>query len=202
MKYHESATSLAASSIFIVTDILGDIAEGAGPSERIGRKIWIRKINMRMELHTNGLPDSDSTSPVIDMNLCRVIIGIDHQCNGALIGAGSIVENTGNWWSFRSLEDISRCTILFDRFFVVGGGAFSTADSVDNKVYGQAVDMFIPYNKVCNIPIEYSGSTGIISQRKTNNLFAAYICRSVPAPNTATTPTPTIYFNTRYRYYG
>jgi hypothetical protein len=202
LKYHERSTSLGALATLQVVDLLGDIAEDSGPSGRIGRKIWIRKMHVRLELHSLGLPDSDSTSPVIDRNICRVIIAIDHQCNGALAAGNTLVENILNWWSFRSLEDVSRYTVLYDKFFVVGGGAFSTADSVDNKVYGQSVDVFRTFNKTCNIPIEYSGATGVISQRKTNNIIAAYIVRSAPGSNTATTPMPDAYFNVRYRFYG
>ena len=144
------------------------IAQGTTESTRIGRKLTIRKINWRYDIR---LPASGSTLNSTDT--VRVILYVDHQCNGATAAVGDVLASA-DYQSFRNLANMTRFTILLDKTYNVNynGGAYDGA----NDQYG-AVTQSYTFQKSCNIPVEYSSTTGAITEIKSNNIGSLLISR-------------------------
>lgn len=140
-----------------IHDSFNLITQGTGESQRIGRAIVIMRINWRyrIKLASKALA-TDSTDSV------RIILFIDTQCNGAVATVADILESP-NWKSFKNLTNTSRFRTLMDRQYnLVSPGALNDAtleDSIDDTFY-----------KDVNIPIDFTGNTGTISDILSNNI--------------------------------
>jgi len=142
------------------TGQLNLVPQGVEESQRVGRKITIKSINIRWIVSSGaGTSGSDSL---------RLLLVQDTQANGAAAtysGVGGVLESD-SVTAFRNLENSNRFIIHKDWFINMNPtagivGAFNQT----NKV--------ITFNKKCNIPIEFdsSASTGAIGTIRSNNLF-------------------------------
>lgn len=156
-------------------------------SERTGRKVTIRAINVNG--HIQPLQSSSVTtatfltSGVIRSVLCRVMLILDTQCNGALPSVANVLQTT-DVLGFLNLENSGRFVILWNKVITVGHTAAAAGwdGSVLKKVVG-GDGMGISYNKKCCIPIEYdnTASTGAVGTIKSNNLFWLFIANGIEA---------------------
>ncbi len=146
----------------IFKDSINEIVQGVTETERIGRKCTIRNIAMRISLE---LPAQSNTAlPVNDT--VRVILYLDRQCNGAAATVLNIVE-TSDFQSYRNLSNTGRFRILSDREYtlnpIAAHGADATAEwgpvRINDTVYVKG-----------NIPLEFSGVTGLIGTIRSNNI--------------------------------
>jgi hypothetical protein len=143
---------------------LTTIPQGDGASQRVGTKICLKKLNMRLHF---TMPTAAATSP--DPYLIRVMIVQDTQTNGAQFTATDLlVEDTIH--SFRNLDNVARFKIIFDKILTIN------VTALDGAGYGLAGRIvFLKKNIPLNIPIQYQTSTtnGDVSTIKTNNLYLA-----------------------------
>ncbi len=147
-----------------VTATVNIIAQGVTESQRVGRKCTIKSIHWRYRIFMPAQTDV-ATSAAGD-NL-RVIMYLDKQANGATAAATDILE-TADYQSFRNLANSQRFNIILDRTSAVnydtmtseGAGVVSTTFSSRDFVL----------NKKCNIPIEFSATTGAIGEIRSNNI--------------------------------
>ncbi len=161
------------------------IGTGTGEQNRIGRKIIIKSIQLRLHLMIN-----DPTAPVHD--IVRVILLVDKQANGAIPTETNILATAGNVGSFYQLENSGRFIILMDETFTMttGGGAGNGTTNVFADV-----NIYIKRYFKLHIPIEYSGVIGAITEIQSNNLMLMAMTHL----NQATIGDEGI---TRIRYYG
>jgi len=147
-----------------ITPSLNLIPQGITESTRGGRKCTIRSINWRW---THSLPETVDTSSNGSGDSVRIILYVDKQCNGAAAVALDILE-TNNINSFRNLSNKNRFRILFDRTQAINIIAFSqngtSKYSTTNNIKVGAI------YKTCNIPIEFSNTTGAITEIRSNNI--------------------------------
>ncbi len=145
------------------------IAQGVTESQRVGRKCTLRSINWRGTLGMSSTTDFDNTSDV-----ARIMLVLDKQANGAVPAVLDILE-TALFQSFNNLSNSARFVTLFDRRFDMncqgGQGNGTTFESVERK------KTFSMYKK-CNIPIEFSSTTGAITEIRSNNLIMLTISES------------------------
>jgi len=142
----------------IVQNSFNLIPAGVTESQRIGRKCTIVSISFRLRI-TWG---AQLTDP--EENSVRVILYVDHQANGATAVPAQLLEIFA-YDSYRNLENISRFTVLYDRFYdMISSGAGSGLDEFSPTV------IWMQYHKKCNIPIEFSGVTGNLGEVKSNNI--------------------------------
>ena len=113
---------------------------------------------MQLPVHTGA--------NVAPANTARMIMYLDKQCNGTAAVAGDIMEQA-NWQSFRNLANSGRFTILMDKMV----NLTPTNLTYDGTNF-DASDVFMDgqFHKKCNIPIEYSGTTGAIGEIRSNNI--------------------------------
>ncbi len=141
------------------------IPEGNGESDRIGRKVVIRKIGWRFKMLLVPATASASTSDVV-----RVIMYQDKQTNGAAAANTDILE-TADFQSFNNLANSQRFRILMDKTYTLRALSGSGRGTTDTLAFGedQVTDTFW---KTCNIPIEYNNAatTGALATIRSNNL--------------------------------
>jgi len=122
------------------------IVQGTGPSQRIGRKIRVIGIVVRLIAIANGAP-------------LAFDLVIDKQCNGAVAGAGQVYLTPGDPASFPNPFEETR---------------FQFLKRVENKNYALALngagEFTVSYTVKCNKMVEYQTSTGAVGDLTSDNL--------------------------------
>jgi len=138
-------------------DTIIEITEGAGQSQRIGRKILINMIIIRLDFEL-----ANSTSATVTHEVIRIILLVDHQANGAAASFGTIYEATDHN-GFRNLDNPRRFTILWDKVFMM---------HPTTQVGTSSIIMVknVRYVKNVRIPVIYSAATGELSTIRQNNI--------------------------------
>lgn len=138
------------------------IASGTSESQRIGRKVVIRKVSVRVQTTIPSKADPDTC-----VDHFRLMLVWDKQANGAIATVTGILESA-SMYSFNNLSNKDRFRILFDKFWHCNsqGAGYTGAAYATN----QAITEMKSINVNCNIPIEYSGTDGTIDEMMSNNL--------------------------------
>ncbi len=149
----------------IAEDSLLTIAEGNGESDRVGRKVTVKRIQMNYDFLLPQTAVAAQTSDAV-----RVILYWDKQTNGAAATVLGILE-VADWQSFRNLANSGRFQVLLDKTVSLNCGAGSGRGTTDTLSYAE-VEKHFSWSKACNIPIEYdnSATTGVITSIRSNNL--------------------------------
>jgi len=136
------------------------IAKGTAESERIGRQITVKKVQVRMTVAAN-------TNTYVG-GAFRILLVQDKQCNGSAAtysGVNGVLESD-SFTAFRNLENSGRFVILKDWIETLQPaagivGAFNSAMKVLDFYY------------TCSMPVSYDSTadTGAIETIRSNNLF-------------------------------
>lgn len=105
----------------------------------------------------------------------RVIMFLDKQANGATAAVTDILE-TASFLSFNNLANSGRFQTLLDKTVTLnymtlasdGAGLVSSANKFTD----------FSFHKRCNIPIEFSATTGAITEIRSNNIGVLLISRA------------------------
>jgi len=123
------------------------IVQGTGPSQRIGRKIKVIGIVVRIIALANGAP-------------LAFDLVIDKQCNGAPATAAQVYSTPGDPASFPNPFEETR---------------FQFLKRSENKNYSLALngagEFTVSYTVKCNKVVEYNATTGNISDLTSDNLY-------------------------------
>ncbi len=139
------------------------IPQGVTESTRVGRKCTINKLM----IHGNcALPTTAVAGETSD--LLRFIIYLDKQANGATAAVTDILESAA-WASFNNLSNSQRFQILADKHITLNCGAGSGRGSTDTLSYAEYVMPYFFFKK-CKIPVEFSATTGAITEIRSNNI--------------------------------
>ncbi len=159
--------ALTAAAQFIPADgNLLIITQGVGESQRVGRKLFIKKVQIKYNLDLfAGISQANHEN-------VRVIIYKDKQTNGAIATATTILQ-TDNYQSFRNLENSGRYVVLMDKTHSLNhtaAGGNGTAIETCTRTQNYS------FYKECNIPIEYNAATGDIAEIRSMNLGIMVLC--------------------------
>lgn len=149
-------------SAAILKDSLNLVKKGDGQSERIGRKIVIRK------LQVSGYVHQKATSSLASSNVIHVLFVLDKQANGGSPGVSDLVHTGGPYTVYnKDYED--RFVYLWDDILVVTSPA-ARGNSV-NEV-GTAYKNF-KLEIDCDIPILFkaASSPAVIGDVASNNIL-------------------------------
>lgn len=134
------------------------IEQGTAENQRVGRKMTIKSIAIKLSLQT-----------LADVNLgfvhYTIVIVLDTQCNGAEATWNEIMENSSSHNTYRNLANSERFQILktwrgtLNANAVQGSGPYGIPQAKDLKFY-----------KKCNITIEFDSTAGLIGEVKSNNI--------------------------------
>lgn len=140
----------------VVDSSLNLIQQGAGESNRIGRKIVLRKIHIKGDVVLPATAVAADTSDAV-----RVIVFHDKQTNGATATPAQILA--GTYLSFRNLQQTGRFNLLYDEtHYVNAKGGLAGSFGEERKPFN--------VNAECFIPLEFDASTGAITDLTTNNV--------------------------------
>jgi len=160
LKFFDTATSFNADLTGEVpaTGQLVLIPQGVTEASRVGRKCTIKSVQCRWQV-TLIPTNSGVASGVLYMYLVQ-----DTQCNGAAAGVTDVFTSTALASAFVNLDNSSRFRIM--KKWVVD---LSSAAGVTTAYNDQSRS--IEYYTKCNIPLEFSSTTGAIGELKSNNIF-------------------------------
>lgn len=167
-----STFALPLTASFATPQLINGIAQGVANNERVGRKIRMKKIQIRYIVE----PVSGSNP-----SQARIMIVYDKQPNGALPIVGDVV-NGGQFYSFNVLANSDRFVVLMDEI------SESCQSSVTN-ISGQ---------RHVNIDLEtvFGGTTAGIASINSGSVFIMAANNSDPTVGTVSS----MFFTTRVRY--
>lgn len=152
-----------------ITPSVNLIAQGVSESERVGRKCTIRSIGWRYKV---SLPERDAVADPSAGDNVRVMLYVDKQANGATAAVTDILESA-DFQSFNNLSNSGRFIILHDKTYDCNYNAMAS----DGAGVVSLVQMQWNYSfyKKCEIPIEWSDTTGVMTEIRSNNIGALLI---------------------------
>lgn len=142
------------------------IAQGIGDTQRIGRKVTIKKVMLRGNVEIPSTSTPGNTSATV-----RIMLIHDKQANKALPGVTDVLE-TAVFQAFNNLSNKNRFVVLMDRMLVVQSKSGSW-DGTDDQ-FGENQVNFSYYKDVV-IPIEYNAASGAITTVTSHNIFGLII---------------------------
>lgn len=177
LKFFDTALNIlidasAEVSTTAATGAIALIPQGDTASTRDGRVCHIQSIHLKGVLvHTPGI--AATASGVVYLYLM-----LDKQANGALpTGASDVVTSTSLSTSFMALENSSRFQVL--KKWVVAINPMAGASTSLNSTTKN-----LDYFKKCNIEMQYSSTTGAITEIKSNNVFMMFGASGVAIDDT------------------
>lgn len=135
------------------------IPQGVTESTRVGRKCTIRSILMR---GTIDVASSASSA------YCTIALVWDKQANGAY-PAFTDVFATSTTYSHLNLANSGRFVILKRWHLAINQATYN-----DTGATFAGSRRVVKYYKKCNIPLEFSSTTGAITELKSNNLMVMW----------------------------
>lgn len=151
----------------IVLSSVNLVPQGVTESTRIGRKCTLRALSLRYVIQIKPTTNTNNTDDGL-----RLIIYLDKQCNGTSAAVTDILR-TADYLSYNNLANKDRFRILKDSFVDI----HSTAGGGSTASFGE-VGITKQVHLKCNIPIEFSGVTGAITEIRSNNIGVLIISDS------------------------
>jgi hypothetical protein len=171
------------------------IAAGTGESNRIGRKILIKNISLQMQV--NSSEGALATFTNQEDARYRIMVVLDKQVNGSPITSEAdvldITTITDPTVAYHNLANKNRFVTLMDKKFNWVPQMFDNAGA---PYYASKSRTFNFYKKFDNLPIEYSGTTGAITEIASNSIFVL-VCE---VSTSAARMTPAINYDGRVRF--
>ena len=139
-----------------VTSLVG-AAQGAGDSQRVGRRIIVRSIQVRGTFL--AVPTTSANfSGTVYLYLVQ-----DTQCNGANPATTDIFTGTDMGAAMLNIENTQRFRIL--KKWVVSFNAMAGVSAAYNNI-----SRHIEWYKRCHMPVQFTATTGATTSVASNNL--------------------------------
>jgi len=164
-------TTVGSTGISVTGSLVGNgftvVPLGTGDKERIGNKISVCNFDLKF---TFSLDDqTDDTTETVRGNV-RAILYVDKQTNGSNAAVTDILT-TAAIYSFRNMDTVDRFKILMDRTYnLAPQNAIATAAGdkhIDVGNFGWKKKSVTFKNL---LPVYYGGSTGAITEQKSNGI--------------------------------
>lgn len=162
----------AVSSTGFIVQSINKVPQGTTESNRIGRKIWIRRIECNF---TASLPKLQDTDDIGDGDILRIIIFVDRQTNGAPATVPEILDES-SFNSHYNMNNRERFTFLWDKLVVINRMVSGTDGP--NRQSTPKVNKHVSFNRNMygkGISVDFDASTGAVSEMRTNNIGMLYI---------------------------
>lgn len=140
---------------------LNRIPQGTTESTRVGGKCRIKSIHLRAQ-SIYAPPTAAAPNTAV-----RILLYLDKQCNGATATVAQIIE-TADEMAFNNLENSNRFNILMDKFYT--HNTLSSTITAADVVVHYSTNKCFKYNHKCDIPLDFSSTTGAITEIKSNNV--------------------------------
>lgn len=160
----------------LIVPSVNTIRQGVTESNRVGRKCTLKEIHWKVVIR---LDRRQSDAGVSDSDIIRFIMYVDMQTNGQPATVLDILE-TEEYLSFRNLANAKRFKVMADRRFIMNRVTLGV-DFDANAFNSSALYAELEFNKRVNIPIEFDGETGAVSEMCTNNVGLLVITETFAA---------------------
>lgn len=144
---YDNNTAIASQNTTGTVHNLFGIPQGDDTGNRQGNSIKLTRIDGRIAVFLNG---------VTAQTVCRIIIGIDHQANGANPAVTDVLASD-DVYALRNMDKAKRFTILMDEVALL-------SDSSDQIKWFEI-------HKPLDIHVEFTGPTASLADVSTNNIF-------------------------------
>ncbi len=141
------------------------VAQGTGYNERIGHKITIKSLNVKWSIKLSAATSVTDTTDTV-----RMMILLDKQANGAAPIVTDILISA-DLLAFNNPNNKNRFKTLMNRVYTLkssGLGNDTAIATTEDQLYDE---VFLKMN----IPIEYSSTTGAITEIRSNNIVLLLI---------------------------
>lgn len=159
--FETTAQNTAFTAAGVIVPSLNLIPQGTSECERDGRKAHMTSIHWKGIIRLNATTSSETVNNV------RIIMYMDKQTNGQAAAVTDILEQ-GDFMSFNNLANRQRFRVLWDKKMSLNAAAFSSTTS-------NTKDYYMEFHKQCNIPLEFSSTTGAITELRSNNVGMIFI---------------------------
>lgn len=168
VKFFDTALSIPIDTTGAVEGSINLIPQGATESNRIGRQCTITSVYIRAFLQWQA----NMAQSIYQLAQVRFALVLDKQCNGAN-ATYTDVYATNSVTSPRNLSNAERFHVLKEWQWIPDHPAVTTSDnwataanSIANCPHKDA-----DFYKKVRIPLEFSSTTGAITEIRSNNLF-------------------------------
>ena len=145
------------SSTVVVRNLL-QVAEGTDDTQRVGRRIFLRRLFLNARIY----PTSNSTIH----NTTRIVIFFDKQANGSTPTISDIFDNV-NFMSVYDWNSVpKRYEIIYDSIRSFGGN-WSQVNSASSEPQTGVIRLDIPLNRL----VQYKGTTSAVTDIVSNSLW-------------------------------
>jgi len=156
-KYLDTAIAATPVNTAGTMNLLNGIAPGTSASQRVGMRVAIQSLELRLSL--TMVADCPS-------QFNRYLVILDRQPNSAAPAALTAFLTPGTYMGCRNLENRKRFKTLLDKCYVLGGTAANFATE-PNKVYEH---IYLKYKKPI-IEEFNSGVAGTVADIATNSIY-------------------------------
>lgn len=165
-KYRDYNIALAMDTTYPAL-LLDGITPGTRAFERIGNRVTIKSLELRINVGT--------TTAVASSQFCRWIVVLDRQSNASTPTLANIL-NPGTYFGVRNLDNRRRFKIIMDNQFTIGVSSTDTNKREWHVYMKFRKPLIVDYN---------GGGSGGISDIASNALWLVSIGTNVPGVNAA-----------------
>ncbi len=145
---------------------LNIIVQGNTESNRIGRKVVLKRCDVKGILTLPGTADPAATSEVV-----RLLLVCDKQTNGAAF-VGTDLWETDAYSAFNNLANSSRFQVLKTKTYTFNSPSGSGRGTTDTLAFGERTIPF-KFGINMNLPLEFDNTftTGVVGTQRSNSLW-------------------------------
>lgn len=141
-----------------IADNLVQIAQGTGVSQRQGRKIFVKRIDIKVTVVNRGDVNADQWERV------RVCLYQDKQCNGSAPAIGDLHAGGDKTLAFRNLDEIARFKIWKDKVITLSNKNITYNTTASAYQTQAQTRTFYWRLRNLNVPVHYNGTSGVLSE--------------------------------------
>lgn len=143
----------------LVTPTIVNMAQGSGASQRIGRKIQLKKIQCKFEVkpYTSAVDPQPCT--------VRIMLIMDRQSNGSTPVVGDVLQNIAGFPPTVHFNRLDNCY----RFRILASKSFST-NMVQSDIFNER-HVELSHTFAQPVSVEYGSNDGGADTVFTNNIF-------------------------------
>lgn len=169
----------------IIKDSLLNIQQGTQPSQRIGRKIFVKRLQMRGTITLRQMDEAGGTSDQQGLR-GRLIVYCDKQTNGSIANPNDILQDSsaaGNATvpypvttdNYRNMEYIDRFRIIHDKTYTLNRLNMGILAATPEEQYGTPLVKSFNVGKNMNLEVVYKEVTGTIDSLQSTNIGVMWI---------------------------
>ncbi|UOF78323.1 capsid protein [Circoviridae sp.] len=160
LKYLDTVPGAVTLNLTGTAVLLNGLAEGSGPSNRVGRRVNMKSLLMRLWIDGTGLTSAQAA-------VARVVLVLDRQANSATALTFSdllVTPATYGALAVNNLDNRERFRVLFDRSYALSLNAGRST---------VAINKFLRFNPL--IPVQYDAATANAADISSGQLWLAFI---------------------------